>query len=268
MAVETVYFAHISDTHIGPRRDLRRHGLASYPCAQELVARLNRLPTRPDFVIHTGDIVNHPDEAAFQLAAELFAQLEMPIYYVNGNHDTADHIRRYLPMGPHQPLADDPTALAYSFELKGQRFLVLDGRGPDEIDPHGMVSPAQLAWVVREATPAGPPLTVFIHFPAWPLNAIWMDANMLLLNGPDLHQALWPARGRLRGVFHGHVHQPMQTSRDGINYICAPSAFAQFMAWPEDAEVRLDPGHPPGYSFVHLLPQQTVIHFHTFARPE
>lgn len=267
MPAETVYFAHISDTHIGPTRDLRRHGLASYPCALELVTRLNCLPTRPDFVMHTGDIVNHPDEAAFALAAELFARLEMPVYYVNGNHDTAAHIRRYLPMGPHQPLVEDPAALAYSFEVKGQRFMVLDGRGPDEIDPHGRLSAAQLAWAAREATPHGPPLTVFIHFPAWPLNAIWMDANMLLLNGPELHHALRPARGRLRGVFHGHVHQPMLTNRDGISYICAPSAFAQFTAWPEDAEVQLDPDHPPGYSFVHLTPQQTLVHFHTFPRP-
>jgi hypothetical protein len=92
---------------------------------------------------------------------------------------------------------------------------------------------------------------------------------MLIQNGMDLHRALLPARDRLRGVFHGHVHQPMQTMRDGIVYTCAPSAFAAFSAWPTDVEhARMDPDFLPGYSFVHLLLEQTITHHHTFPRPE
>lgn len=261
-----VYFAHITDTHIGPTPEYERHGFRPYPCAVRLVELLNNLPTRPDFIVHTGDVVTHPSEAAYALAAGVFARLTIPIYYVNGNHDTAADIRRWLPMGPKEDLADSE-ALAYAFEVKGYRFVTLDGRGPDAIDPHGILSQKQLAWLRRAAQPDGPPLTVFIHFPALPMNAPWMDANMLLLNGAAFHEALLPARDRLRGVFYGHVHQPMTTWRDGILYSCAPSAFAQFNAWPADEQVRMDPEFPPGFGFVHLLPEQTIIHHHTFARP-
>jgi Icc protein len=268
MPAEPLYFVHISDTHFGPTVGFSRHGFAPVPCARRLVEIINQLPQRPDFVIHTGDVTNDPGYAAYRLAAETFARLEPPIYYVVGNHDTAAGIRRHLPMGPQQDVDDDPERLSYAFEVKGHRFLVLDARGPDEIDPHGLLPDSQLELLARETEPDGPPLTVFLHFPVLPMNSIWMDDNMLVLNGNLLHQALRRCRRRLRGVFHGHIHQHMQTIRDGVRYSSVASAFAQFAAWPADSEVRFDPDEPPGYSFVHLLPEQTIVHQHTFARPQ
>ena len=266
MATEIAYFVHISDTHIGPTPEYSRHGHEPLPCARRLVEIINGLPTIPDFVIHTGDVVTDPDPDSYRLVAETFAKLSVPIYYVNGNHDTAADIQRYLPMGP-KVMAGGSDELAYVFEVKGYRFLVLDARGPDEIDPHGLLSEKQLEVARREAQPDGPPLTVFIHYPCLPLNSIWMDAYMLTINGERLHEALLPARNRLRGVFYGHVHQPMQTIRDGILYAAAASAFSQFTAWPGEITTGYDPDHLPGYSFVHLLPRQTIIHQHTFPRP-
>jgi len=263
---EPLYFAHISDTHIGPTREYGRHGFQSYPNAARLVEVLNSLPQPPDLIVHTGDVVTDPSPAAYGLAADLFARLTAPIYFVNGNHDTALDIRKYLPMGPQQSLSERADRLTYAIERKGYRFLVLDGRGPDAIDPHGVLDEAQLQLVEQEATAEGPPLALFVHFPSLPLNSIWMDDNMLLLNGEELHRRLLPARNRLRGVFYGHVHQSMQTIRDGITYIAVPSAFAQFSAWPQETEVGMDPDYLPGFNFVHMLPNQTIIHQHTFHR--
>lgn len=113
----------------------------------------------------------------------------------------------------------------------------------------------------------GPPLVIFTHFPVLPLNAVWMDNNMLALNGATVHEILKQRKERVRAVFYGHVHQNMQTFRDGVLYASIASAFSQFAAWPDDVEVQLDPQHPPGYGFVHLLPEQTIIHQHTFERP-
>jgi 3',5'-cyclic-AMP phosphodiesterase len=262
-----MYFVQISDTHIGPTRDYERHGYASYPCAERLVALLNNLPVKPEFVIHTGDVVTDPDPRSYRLAAELFARLELPIYYVNGNHDTAAEIKQYLPMAAHEPFAGDPDSLSYSFNLKGERFLVLDARAPDELDPHGILPDSQLEWLRHEAATDGPPLTVFLHFPVVPMNAIWMDANMRLLNWEAVHDALRPAVNRLRGVFYGHVHQSMQTVRDGVRYTAVASSFAQFTAWPTDTQPHIDRAQPPGYNFVHLLPEQTIVRPCWFERP-
>lgn len=268
MGLQTVYFVHISDTHIGPSRDYQRHGVRSYPCAQRMVEVIQSLPTRPDFVIHTGDVTTHPSPEAYQLAAELFQQLELPIYYVTGNHDRAADIRRYLPIGAKEDLTDDPNWLFYRFECKGFEFLVLDGRASDELDPHGLLPAFQLTYLRQKLPLSSQPLGLFLHFPIVPMNAPWMDKNMRLLNWQEVHQALMPARSRLRAVFHGHIHQNMQTLQDGLLYVSTASTFAQFTAWPADETVRFDAHHPPGYSFVHFAPTQTIIHQHTFPNPE
>ncbi|MGB1249342.1 MAG: metallophosphoesterase family protein [Candidatus Promineifilaceae bacterium] len=264
----THYFAHISDTHIGPTPDMERHGHVSYTCTKRLIEILNSLPTKPDFVIHTGDVVNNPDPGAYPLAAKLFAELQLPIYFVPGNHDDSADMLQHLPFA--QPLTLHPQTgkLDYTFEHQGELFLALDAYLPPEHSPHGGFNDAQLALVSDLCQPDGPPLTIFTHFPALTMNSPWMDTNMLLLNGEAFHQRLLPAQERIRGVFHGHVHQPMQTFRDGIRYICAPSAFSQFNAWPTDIDVRFDPNALPGFNFVHLLPEQTIVHTHTFLRPE
>lgn len=223
---------------------------------------------QPDFVIHTGDVAYDADPAAYELAAAIFSRLQVPVYYVNGNHDGVGLIKDYLPMGPKTDLSDDPSTLSYAFEVRGERFVVLDTRGPDDIDPQGLLSEAQLAVARAEAQPDGPPLTIFMHHPIWPLNSEWMDANMLVRNGRLLHDILLPARHRLRGVFHGHVHQPMQTVREGILYSSVASAYTQFAAWPGDVNVSHAFEDDPGYAFVHLLPGQTIVHQHTFPRPK
>ena len=267
MSEDVVYFVHISDTHIGPSTDFSVHDHNPYYCAQSLVDVINHLPQKPHFVIHTGDVVYDPDPSAYALAASTFAKLEVPIYYVNGNHDSANAIKRHMKMGPRTILGDDDR-LSYAFEFSGFRFLVLDAKGPPEIDPQGLLPDSQLDLLARESQAEGPPLIVFIHFPILPMNSIWMDNNMLIQNGPTVHRTLYIARNRIRAVFFGHVHQHMQMLKDGILYASVASTFSQFGAWPEDLDTHHDLDQDPGYSFVHLLPDQTLIHQHTFPRPE
>lgn len=266
--MESVYFVHISDTHIGPTAVYERHGHYSQPAAEQLVREINSLPHRPDFIIHTGDVVTDPDPISYQRAAVIFAQLDsaIPIYYVNGNHDCARDICTFLPMGPCEPLSENPDLLTYAFTVKGHRFLVIDGRAPDELDPHGFISGEQLTILHREIARQDLSLTIFIHFPTWPINSIWLDSHMLLINGEAFHQALLPARDRLRGVFLGHMHQSTQIMRDGILYASAPSTFAQFTSWPQDRYVQIAP-EPPGFNIVQLFAQQTLIRQHRFTVP-
>ncbi len=263
--VESTYFVHISDTHFGTTKNYDRHGHASYPCAKKLVDIINHLPKKPDFVIHTGDVVTDPSPEAYVLASEVFSELTVPIYYVVGNHDTAQDIKKYLLMGEREDL-DSEDKLSYRFEVNGFRFLVIDARGPDEIDPQGVLSDSQLA-VVKAEVEGSDPLIIFTHYPTLPLDSPWFDENMLIVNGEALHQTLVSAQDCIRGVFFGHIHQPTQTMRDGIVYTSTASAFSQFSAWPNALELSSDSDYLPGFSFVHLLPNQTIVHHHTFPRP-
>jgi Icc protein len=266
MPGDTVYFVHISDTHLGPTQGYANHGAVSLPAAQQLVDIINQLPVQPDFVIHTGDVVTNPHPLSYELARQTFAGLRMPIYYVRGNHDSAVDIRSFLSMGPLKDLSAAADRLTYLFETKGHRFLVLDTQGPEEMAPQGFLPAEQLQLLRQEASADGPPLTIFLHHPLLPLDSPWMDANMRVINGSDVHQALLPARERLRGVFLGHIHQSVQTLRDGILYVSAASSFAQLSSWPHEQTVGHVHGESPGFNFVRLTTEQTMVRQHRFKR--
>lgn len=264
--MEPIYFVHISDTHVGPTSDYQAHGYVTLPGAEKAVDLINQLPMRPDFVIHTGDVVTDPSNEAYALAAEVLNDLEVPVYYTTGNHDRARDIRHYLKMGAKHdyPLSSD--VLTYTFNIRGWQFLVLDGRGPDEIDPHGILSEQQLQILHDEVTGSGPPLTIFIHFPVVGINSPWMDANMLVINGRSMHEILQTANRRVCGVFYGHIHNSIQTIRDGILYCSVGSTFLNFRAWPNNTSFKIDEEVMPAINFVQLLPEQLIIQQRPFIR--
>lgn len=257
-----LYFIHISDTHIGPTKEYELYGANTYTNALRVVETINALPLACDFVLHTGDIAASPNEDAYRLAAEVFGQLRAPIYFVTGNHDSAVFIKKYLTMGPADRSGGEEHFLTYAFERKGIRCIALDARGPDEIDPRGILEEHQFAFLEQELQRDAMPAAVFIHFPALPLDSIWLDRNMLLLNGEQLHAVLARHRERLRGVFFGHVHRGMQVLQDGILYSSVASTIGQFMAWPHDEDVRIDCDHPPCFNLVALAKEKTIVKEH------
>ena len=73
-----VYFVHLSDTHFGPTEGYSRQGHRSLPYARHVIDLINNLPTRPDFVVHTGDVTTHPTEAAYRAFGDFLAALGAP----------------------------------------------------------------------------------------------------------------------------------------------------------------------------------------------
>ncbi len=263
---EPLRFVHISDTHFGPTRDFELYGIVSYVNAERIIAAINALPFTPDFVFHTGDVTSFPDTEAYKLAARVFSQLKVPMFFATGNHDLARKIRAHLPMGEAVFSSIDENVLSYAFELKGYRFITLDARGPDAIDPHGVLSLHQCDFLKNQIEQDTLPFAVFIHFPALRLDSHWFDELMLLLNGDILHQILIPKKDRVRGVFFGHVHRGMKILKDGILYASVASTGGQFSAYPGDASAQLDVHHPPCFNIVTFMNGQTIIKEHSIAK--
>ena len=92
---KSVFFAQISDSHIGFNKEANKDVTATL---QEAVAKLNSLPQAPALVLHTGDItqLSKPDE--FDTANEVLKGVKTDrIFYVPGEHDVAsDNGASYL----------------------------------------------------------------------------------------------------------------------------------------------------------------------------
>lgn len=257
-----IRFIHISDTHIGPAKDFTLQGVPSYPAFQTVIRAIKALPLRPDFILHTGDIVASPDGKSYALFRSLIEQIDMPVYYVTGNHDDSDDIKKYLLCGEKEDLGE-AINLSYRFIHNGIHFLILDGRGKPEIDPHGILTDAQLNILQQELAASDTPLVIAIHFPALPLDSLWLDRDMLLLNGTEFHRIITPYAQRICGVFLGHIHRGMQVHKDGILYSSVGSTCVQFRNVPTDSKPVCEPiGH--GYfNIVTVIPEQTMVKEYT-----
>jgi Icc protein len=252
-------FVQITDSHIGPTRQFEYHDHRPLRDLERVIKQINSFPQPPDFVIHTGDIAHDQSAEAITLAGEALAGLNVPVYVVNGNHDDPALLRKLLDALP--PASGDLGApLDYVFEIKGERFLVLDSCHTVVPDPQGYLSETQLALIRAETGDDGPPLTVFVHHPPFQMASPWLDENMIIANGEALHAALLPARDRLRGVFYGHLHRSCQVMRDGITYTCAAGTAWQYTWRPWDERPQVDGEYGSGYNVVHLLDNRTLVY--------
>jgi Icc protein len=241
-----IRFIHISDTHIGPTQATVVNGALPFPRTARLVQALSQLPFKPDFIIHTGDVVADPDENAYSLAQELLSGLPAPLLVVNGNHDSAEGLRRYfLPSVTQFSLA----TLTYRYDFAGHSFLFLDGNTAAELKTEGLLGESQLRWLENELRNVER-ASVFVHYAPFAIDCAWTDHMMLLSDGEQLHQLLLKHKAKIDGVFFGHVHSSVQLIRDGILYSSIASPAFRFSLSPKQTTIEFLLNTPISYSIV------------------
>ena len=114
---DPLYFVQISDTHLGHSRDWAVLGNNPFRNLLQVLEAINSLPTRPRFIIHTGDVANHDTEVAYELPAEAFAKINIPMYFVTGNHDTRAYMRKHLKTGPKEDVLFSSDLNCYRFSI-------------------------------------------------------------------------------------------------------------------------------------------------------
>ncbi|MDF1851707.1 MAG: metallophosphoesterase [Verrucomicrobiales bacterium] len=256
-------FIHIGDTHFGPDEDLLIRGSNVCDRARQLVEEINSLSFVPDFVVHTGDVVNDPDTAAYELAAEALSALRMPVYYVTGNHDDVGMMEKALIFGPREDLlSDSKDRLCYQLtgglENEAELF-VLDGKVPPEEGPHGHLSDRQMDAVLSAIT-GEKPVAVFIHYPLTPIGSQWIDQHLLVTNGAEFQDQLATKAGEnLRGIFSGHLHRGLQLYRHGVLQSGVSSPACEFTAGPEDDNCDFLAGGAIPFHHVTLTKDATMV---------
>lgn len=259
-------FAHICDTHIhvDPAYTGSHVDFSPASRTQALVNALNELPFHIDFVLHAGDVMHDPERADdYAVARDLFAPLNVPIYYLVGNHDFADRMQAGL-VGRS---ADAVTPKYHQeFEVNGVQIICLDSAVHSR--PYGEIGADQLAWLDALCSRADDtrPLVVATHHQVLPIGVPWFD-TMATTDGAAVHASLLKAKHRLRGVFHGHIHQGLTTIRDGIAYHAAFSAWYQIYKWYGQESMVVDKDQTSGYNIVTLTTTDTFVRQYRLPMP-
>jgi 3',5'-cyclic AMP phosphodiesterase CpdA len=89
VAAETrgLTFLQISDSHVGFDKPANPNALGTL---EEAVGRIKAMPTKPAFMIHTGDISHLSKPSEFDDADRIISQTRLDVHYVPGEHDFLD----------------------------------------------------------------------------------------------------------------------------------------------------------------------------------
>jgi 3',5'-cyclic AMP phosphodiesterase CpdA len=212
-------FLQISDSHVGFDKPANPNALGTL---QECVTKINALPTKPAFMIHTGDISHLSLESQFDDADSVISQTRLDVHYVPGEHDFLD---------PDQKFYLDRYGKGakgtgwYSFTADGVHFIGLNNVVDLKAGGLGALGKDQLAWLEADLKDrsASMPIVVFAHIPLWTVYPDWGWGT------EDGAQALsYLKRFGSVTVLNGHIHQVMQKVEGNVTFHTARStAFPQ-----------------------------------------
>ncbi|MGY4471260.1 plastocyanin [Bradyrhizobium sp. LB9.1b] len=80
-------FLQISDSHVGFDKPANPNALGTL---EEAINKINAMPVKPSFMIHTGDITHLSKAAEFDNADRIISQSKLDVHYVPGEHDFLD----------------------------------------------------------------------------------------------------------------------------------------------------------------------------------
>jgi hypothetical protein len=234
---DSVRFGFITDVHCYSKfnKDESRWE-TNWRCSRplgEFVQQMNNSSFNsfnPDFVIENGDFVDGRDklgEDGFLKAQSMYEKINTPNFYVLGNHETSNFTKeRWMELTGHE-------RTYYYFDLKGYRFIVLDGNNtyddvenPKEIvdmepwmEPHsykGMMDEEQMKWLKTVLNNSGDlKKIVFIHEP--PLDeTIGESRDDIFINPKPLRELF--SEYKVKAVFSGHIEEICDVEVEGVKY--------------------------------------------------
>lgn len=238
--------AQITDCHVVVPGEHVADRVDSAAALRRAVAQINALPTRPDLVVATGDLVNDGRADEYDVFESIVADLEVPLVPVPGNHDDRGELRRRFDLPDGGP--DDP--LDHVRDLWPLRLVFLDTLVPGRIG--GAISTGQIDWmagVLAEAPDR--PTIVFQHHPPFATGLGFMDAEAF--EGADAYAALLTGHAQVELVSCGHLHRAI-VHRFGGTVACTwPSTCVALELGLGDVPVRYS-SEPDGFVLHHWAP--------------
>lgn len=213
-------FVQISDSHMGFNKPANPDVAATLHAA---VAKINALPTAPEFLLHTGDISHLSKAAEFDQVQQILQSAQnKEAFFVPGEHDVLEDDGAQF----RQRFGKNSKGSGwYSFDKKGVHFIGLVNVMNLKAGGMGSLGAQQLHWLdddVRGLSKSTP-VVVFAHMPLWNIYPEWGWGT------DDSAQALATLKrfGSVT-VLNGHIHQTMQKVEGNITFHTAAStAFPQ-----------------------------------------
>ena len=191
----------ISDPHVVEKGTLAYGKVDTPRHLERCVRKVLALPRRPDAVVVTGDLVEHPGPVTYSHFADLIEPLKMPVYLMPGNHDDPEAMWSYFGNTPMFPC--EPPHYQYAIEDLPFRVLMLNSHYDDSELP--FFGDRRLRWLDDELARSARPTLIAIHHPPMRTGIGFID-----MVGADWYTGIGEVLERHPHVLkivcgHGHV---------------------------------------------------------------
>lgn len=238
-AGDTLQLVQITDTHLGRDQGGTLLDLDTDFSLRCVIDVVKQEHPRLDLVLATGDIADSGTAAAYQRAAEYFAELPAETFWLAGNHDCPDTMARMLGPGG---------VLVRSVLSDHWQIIMLNSQVPGEVG--GTLGAEEMDWLkacLDQGAQAQQHSLICLHHQPRPMGSGWIDCQQLS-DGDDFWQ-LVSQYPEVRGVLWGHVHQQLDGSHNGVRVMSTPSSCVQFAPGADNFKVD---DMPPGYRWLTL----------------
>ncbi|WP_413278358.1 phosphodiesterase [Floridanema evergladense] len=241
----SITIAQLTDTHLCCHPDAKLRGSRpwhSLKAVMQQVAKIN-----PDYLLLTGDLADRGSPFAYQQLIDLISPLQIPTYWLSGNHDCLSVMREVLV----HPLFHAPKAVI----IGGWQLILLDSTLANSRFGEGEISPQSLQFLAESLEVELPTLIALHHHPL-PFGIDWLD-QIKVKNGNELLASIDRAP-QVKAVVFGHIHAAFHQKRGNIDFYGSPSTCVQ-LDLPQATPLEKQ----PGFRLFHLHSDgrhQTEIH--------
>ena len=214
-----------------------------------LRAVLDRVAEKqPDALLLTGDLAHDGDPAAYDRLYDLVSPLQIPAYWIPGNHDQLEVARDRLRRSPFITAIDKPEE---PIQIGGWNLILLDSTLATAIYGEGAIDPEDLDRL-SEQLATDRPTAIALHHHPLPMGIDWLD-TIGVTNASDV-LARWesPASDRQnppKFVIFGHTHLEFTGDRHGVRFYGTPSTCTQVLR-----DNASDTDQLPGFRWLELHP--------------
>lgn len=228
-----INIAQISDLHLFAGQEEKFHGIYPWQTYNQVIKLLKQ--NIYDALIVTGDITEDSCLDAYANFILTLRDLNIPVYYVFGNHDDKKcffQITQVLPAVRQNKF----------FVMGNWCFILLDSCIPGQHS--GVLVPEEINFLkntLQEHKEMH--IAIFLHHNPISVHSAVFDDCML--TNADEFLGIVTSHSNVKIVAFGHVHQEFATTISGVPFLSAPATSAQFK--PGAAELTIDDEVTPGF---------------------
>jgi Icc protein len=229
---QPIQLVQITDSHLGDQPSEPLLGMDTDASLEHVLQLVSQERDHIDVLLATGDISNGGSVASYQRFQQRTQQLASKALWLPGNHDQLPAMQQAVATG------DELTTCV---EIGNWQIVMMNSSTPGEVGGH--FTPEEMKFLrdcLEQST--GRYVLICLHHHPIKIGSDWLDEQQLA--NSDEFFALLDEFDHVRGVLWGHIHQPINQIRKGVQLMATPSSCVQFAPGSPSFKLsRLNPGY-------------------------